>query len=272
LTAIVNIIVNVIARSPVDVIVWTAFGAAMCLLLLGKPNRIRIELGISLFAVGSIGIMIFYVLGSRYFPGQVHWLMPASANKPFSESFENIHGWAETDNERIAASWENGTYYLTVKKPGIVYFSFPPVSYFPEKGEVEALVFNSGVNAMNGYFGMVCHYQKDTHKYYLAYVDADQNRYLVEQVIGEDEVLLSKPGWQPAHGLKDANQVNRVGLTCQDNQITLTLNETVQPTIQVPGMAKFGAGKMGLMTGTYNDAPPQDFKVVFDNAKFWPPE
>jgi hypothetical protein len=270
LTVLLNVVLNLIDFSPLDVLVWACFGLAMLLLLTGKPGPFRIALGGAVFAVGSVGVLAFVFLGAAFFPKQLQAIVPAAPDKQFVEDFSKDNGWIQINDDNHQSKLENSAYAMTIKKPGMSYFSFPPVAYLPVKAEVDAQIANLDTSGKNAFFGLVCDYQRDADKYYLVYVDPIKNRYLVEQMIGDDEQVLTD-SWQTASGMKSAAQSNRIGMTCANNQITVTVNGVQQPAIQVPGMAQFGSGKMGLMTAE-SASSNSEIKVVFDNAAFWPAE
>jgi len=167
---------------------------------------------------------------------------------------------------------ENGEYFIFVKQPELAYFSLPPLTYFPKQGEIDAQVPDEYTASASGVYGLVCRYQQDLHKYYLAYIDPFKNRYAILRFQGGKGSPLTNPTWQPISGLREATQMNRIGLSCQDNQVTVTVNGSQAAQVSDPEMAQFGDGKLGMAVITYSGADPQGLKVLFDNAKFWPPD
>ena len=93
LTAGGNILINLIGSnpSPIDVIVWCAFGLSMTLMLVGRPNYLRIGLGGAIFAVGVVGLYAFLVIGGLYFPTTINALLPKPTN-PFGDDFSKDRG------------------------------------------------------------------------------------------------------------------------------------------------------------------------------------
>ncbi len=269
LTVFINILLNLMAASLIDTFMWAAFGVAMSLLLVGKPGRLRIVAGVGVFALGSVGLFALFILGSLYAPESVRWLAP-QAKAPFTEDFAALHKWAAQSNDQASVGWENGAYGITIKKAQVTYFSFPPINFFPIQGEVDAWAPKGDAATQRGFFGMTCRYQKESEKYYLIYIDPTKQTFLVDRMRGTEETPLTNPIWQPAKGLKADSATNRIGLTCQDNQITLTINGIAQTPIEDPEMATFGDGRMGLMAGAVAPDAAQGFKMLFDNAKFWP--
>ncbi len=270
LAAGVNIIFSLIDRSLLDVIVWGSFGLAMVLLLLGNPDRLRIAAGLTAFLVGTVGVFVFVVAGAQYFPAAVNAFVPKPSG-PFVDDFSTDQKWTQTDNNEVTIGLENGAYAITVKQPSLSYLSFPPISYYPSRGEVDVRLPEGSLTPDAGAYGLVCRYQKNSGKYYMAYIAPLTAQFAIFRIDGQIEAVpLTNPPLQDLQGLKEASQPNRIGLSCQDNQVTLALNGVQQAQISDPGMAQFGEGQLGLMVSTYAAVPAGGFKVVFDNASFWP--
>jgi hypothetical protein len=243
----------------------------MTLLLIGRPNRLRIELAGSVFAIGVIGLFAFIAIGGRYFPEAVNALVPRS-NSPYVEDFAKKTSWATNSDDQVVAGQENGQYAILIKQPGLMYYAFPPITYFPGRGEADIQLPADSAANPGGAYGLVCRYQGGDKKYYEFIVDPSNNRYGVERVEGENDDPLTSPVWQKTTAFRDAAKGNRIGLGCQDNQITMTVNGVQLPSISDPQMASFGDGRLGLTAMTWTDTESSGFKVLFDNVKVWPPE
>ncbi len=271
LSAVVNVFFNALAGSILDIFMWTAFGLAMTLLLLGKPNRLRILAGSAVFMVGSLGVFFFVIFGQILFPSIFHEVM-ANTAQTFTDDFSKDRGWKTNNQTNYSAGRENGAYFMQLNKPEMTYFSFPPIGFFPDQAEVEVNLPDLTNSSASGLYGLTCRYQQNLGKYYAAYFDPTALEYAVFQVEGQDYIPLTNPAWQPANEMNDVGQTNKIGLICRDNQIVAIINGAKQPPISVPGLAQFGEGKMGLSVVTFEEIPSQGFKVPFDNASFSPPE
>ncbi len=259
--------------SYLDIIIWSSFALSMVLLLTGRSRRVRIGMGGAVFAAGVLGVMAFFLLGPTYFPQAVDaviGIMPAPRTS-FSDDFSRNQGWAARKEANTTAGLENGAYAIQLNSPDKIYVSFPPLSYFPTRGEVDFQVPSGFDTSAAGMYGLVCRWQSDT-KHYVVFIDPFRGQYSVLRVEGEDVTALTEPGLLPADGLRKAGEKNRIGLSCQDNQVILTINAEKQTPISDPQMAHFGAGRLGLMIMTNQDIPDEGFKVLFDNAVFWPAE
>jgi hypothetical protein len=217
-------------------------------------------------------IVILFLLGVLFFPGAVAWLAP-DGTRPFTEDFSNIRnsGWYTRSDVQTVMKLESGGYTIQVNQARWFSFAYPPIEYFPARGAVDVLPVGTYSQSYPGTYGMICRHQasKSGDKYYFVVVDPYLGAYEVHRVEGTYNTPLLR--WQPATGLKDAAQVNRIGLSCQDDQLVLTINGTSQPPVSDPAMAQFGDGRLGFFAGTGAVLPEGGFKVLFDNASFWPP-
>ena len=128
-----------------------------------------------------------------------------------------------------------------------------------------------GLSADSGAYGLICRYQENPEKYYVLYIDPLMEQFAIFRLEGETSVVpLTDPPLQDLQGLKEPSQPNRIGISCQDNQVTLSLNGSPYIGVSDPQMAQFGEGQMGLMVSTFEQVPAGGFKVLFDNASFWP--
>ncbi len=267
LNTIVGVGLNILYRSPLDVFAWIAFGTAMLLLLAGKPGRKRIYAGSAAFAIGWVGAFAFAFVSPIFFPNAANVLIPGSS-EPFFDNFSTDQDWYAVNNSKVAMGMENGAYAMLIKQGDDTWFSFPPVAYFPSRAEVDVLLPGTVLDPNTGLYGLICRYQENPQKYYMAYIDPLMEEAGITRMEGnKDSVSLA---WKSLEGLKDAGQPNRIGLTCQNNLITLTVNGVQKAQASDPEMAQFGDGDMALFASTYPDVPAGGFKVLFDNASFWP--
>lgn len=269
-TTALNIVLNLSAGSLPDVIAWASFGLAMLLLLTGNPGRLRIAAGGAVFAVGTLGTIAFIVLGALFFPGTLSAVLPKPTG-PFVDDFSKSQGWVQSQNAEVALGLENEAYFIQVKQPTLSYFSFPPILYYPTRAEVDVRLPGAAVDPNAGAYGLLCRYQEKPEKYYVAFIDPLMEQFaILRSVEDEDSVPLTDPVMQPLRGMKGDGQANRIGFSCQNNQVTVTLNGAQQAQVSDPQMAQFGEGRLGLMVSTFDAIPTGGFKVLFDNAKFWP--
>ncbi len=270
LTAGLNIVINLFAGSLLDVIVWGSFGLAMLLLLVGSPDRLRIAAGVTAFVVGTVGVFVFVVAGSIYFPGVAKAFLPPPSG-PFVDDFSTDKKWTQNQTGEVTIGLENGAYAILVKQPSLSYLSFPPISFYPSRAEVDVRLPEGDLSADSGAYGLVCRYQKNADKYYVAYIDPLMEQFAIFRFEGNNNTVpLTNPTLQALPGLKEASQPNRLGLACQGSQVTLTLNGAQVAQISDPQMAQFGEGQLGLMVSTFERVPTGGVTVLFDNASFWP--
>ena len=111
LTSVINLLINLAAASPLDIIVWVSFGLAMALLLVGSPSRLRIAAGGLVFAVGVVGVIGFTFLSARFFPDALVAVSPKPSG-PFADDFSSKsrrlrhvgkRGWSHL----FCCSWNN---------------------------------------------------------------------------------------------------------------------------------------------------------------------
>ncbi len=270
LSAGVNVIVNVLSGSILDIFAWGAFGLAMTLLLVGKPNRLRIIAGSAVFAIGSLGVFFFVVFGLTLFPALFHQVMTISA-PIYKDDFSKDQGWSTKSQANYAAGREGAAYFMQLNTPEMTYFSFPPIAFFPDEAEVDVKLPAASINDAPGLYGLTCHYQQETKNYYAVYFDPIALDYAIFQIEDQDFTPLTDPIWQPVDEMKEASQTNKIGLICRDGQIAAVMNGTKLPPVSVPSLTQFGDGMMGFSLVSFKEVPSQGFKVLFDNATFWPP-
>jgi len=272
LTSVLNIVLTFLNNqiSPLDIIMWVSFGLAMTFLLVGYPTRIRIALGGLIFAVGVPGVLAFAFFGSRFAPDLFTSFLPIPTG-PFIDDFSMTKGWKETNVADYASARENGAYSVTIKTGNHAFFSSPPITFYPNHAAVDARVASDLADASGGFYGLSCKQDSGLHNYYDALIDPTNQTYLV--VRKQDDTLQRlTSNWEHLSNLKPADQFNRIELVCQDNSITLTVNGSQVVNIPDSQMAQFKDGVMSLVTGDTSDVSSGSFKMLFDNAAFYPPQ
>ena len=181
--------------------------------------------------------------------------------------------WPVYSGDVSIMGYDNQAYSIQITEPE--YFDFVPfpVDFIPYEiwFDVQGL---SGTQ--DGTFGAFCHFQ-DLENYYYVEIDLETKEYLIGQFYEDESIALTKQNsaghnWWETNTLKSSPaQVNRIGLSCYLDSITLFINDQLVEQVDVekpfdqPGEAAF-------FVFAYDFAGPAGYKVFFDNVETYQPQ
>lgn len=253
LAAILNLAYCGVSGLWLNVLMWTAFGAASITALTGKTSRPRNLIATGIFSLGFLVPMVFTV-AALITPDEIH----------FSDDFSADKGWVDYQTETLTSRMENGAYTLHVQENSVTYFAFPPVGFNPHKVQFDALV-PGAFSGEIGTYGVACGFQEEG-PVYLVEIDPVGKHYSFLRQEGERSVPLGEGYWNPLSGTQTADGAAHLEVACGAGQMTLTMNGVLQ------GQARMGDfepdGKMGLFVHTWPETGPDGYKVLFDNIVF----
>ena len=120
-----------------------------------------------------------------------------------------------------------------------------------------------------------CQYQDVDNHYYVEF-DLQTNSYIIAQYFNGEDIPLTKQNtggqfWYETSAFKSSpDAVNRIGVTCYLDSITLFVNDqwvdevSVSQPFDQPGEAAF-------FVYTFDFAGENGYKVFFDNVETWQP-
>lgn len=183
----------------------------------------------------------------------------------FDDFSTNDLEWATSSDEISIHQWEEGAYTILVQKPEYVAWTDIPVEFFPVGVEFDVWVPAGGEG---GSFGLLCFKQSDEDYYYVEMDIADQT-YSIGRYLNDEYTPLTEPSWPSTDALNTGSEVNHVLATCEADLITLFVNNQFvgQVTLSEPAEP----GEMAIFGSTWENMPPEGFKVYFDNLSAWKP-
>lgn len=170
-------------------------------------------------------------------------------------------GWTVETNADTTLGYGESYYHITVLSPGL--------SVWGQAGlELTDMVVTVDTQAVagpqNNEFGVMCRYSRsgDTPLFYFGLISSD-GYYAAGKTTAKGRTILASElgSFQPSTAVNATPQaVNQLRLTCQGNQITFAVNDTVVGQFTDNEITH---GDVGLLAGTYDEGNVQ---VHFDNV------
>lgn len=182
-------------------------------------------------------------------------------------------GWPVANDEKTILQYENGQYSFQVLQADNFDWAYAPIDFLPTEiwFDVQGLP-----GEQNGTFGVFCQDQ-DIDNYYFAEFDLETRSYLVGVVINDEFTYLTPENAEGNHW-KDSlaihskpEQVNRIGLTCTLDYISLFINDEWVDDFDVPVPFE-NSGEMSLFVYAFDFADANGYKVFFDNVEIYLPQ
>jgi hypothetical protein len=190
----------------------------------------------------------------------------------FDDFSSEALGWPVYADGVTIMKYENQAYSIQIAEPAVYDWAYFPVNFIPYEiwFDVQGLP-----GQQDGTFGVFCHFQ-DPENYYYVEFDLETNSYVIGQYVEDKYVPLTEQNaqgqyWQEASALKSPpTSVNRIGVSCYLNSITLFINDewvnevsVKQPFDQI--------GEAAFFVYAFDFAGPEGYKVFFDNVEIWQP-
>ncbi len=181
-------------------------------------------------------------------------------------------GWPVFDDGKTIIQYENEAYSFQIAELDSADWAYFPVDFVPYEiwFDVQGLP-----GRQDGTFGVFCQFQ-DTDNYYYAEFNLQDNSYILAQIVNGEDIPLTKQNsvgqfWYETNAFKSSPEaVNRIGITCYLDSITLFINDqrvdevSVSQPFDQPGEAAF-------FVYAFNFAGENGYKVFFDNVEVWQP-
>jgi hypothetical protein len=245
------------------VLVWASYGVAM-FLVLGGSAQWRVLAGVVLLLL-AWGYSLPAFLGTL--------LEPLNGGQALVEDYSPLKVWRRVNKDTYQMAAAKGSYHLTLipSKHYLIYSGSRKISYTPVRITADLRIAPGSGTTDSSWYGLVCRGQVDGEgiKYYGVLLNASTHEMLVVRATGTDlQNLLYKDPATIAGFHADA--FNRLGLTCVNNTLTVTLNGKQLASISAPEMASFGAGEAGVILSNGENVTPGGFQVQLDNLRVEP--
>jgi hypothetical protein len=179
-------------------------------------------------------------------------------------------GWPVANDEKTILNYENGQYGFQVLQADKFDWAYAPVDFLPTDiwFDVQGLP-----GKQNGTFGVFCQDQ-DINNYYFVEFDLETRSYLAGVVINEEFTYLTPENdegnhWKDSFAIHSKpEQVNRIGLTCTLDYISLFINDEWVDDFDVPVPFE-NSGEMALFVYAFDFADANGYKVFYDNVEIY---
>lgn len=180
--------------------------------------------------------------------------------------------WPVYDDGTTILKYEDGQYSIQITESDYYDWAFIPVDFSP----VDVFFDAKNVNVeKDGAFGVFCHYQDEDNYYYVGF-DLENREYIIGYAVDGEDIPLTPEGsqdyyWQVTNAFKSSSSaVNRIGISCYRDFITLFINGEWITEITIP--APFSEpGAMAFYVWTFDFAGAEGYKVYFDNVEVYIP-
>jgi hypothetical protein len=190
----------------------------------------------------------------------------------FDDFSSEALGWPVFDDGVTILKYENQAYSFQITEPDFYDWAYFPVDFIPYEIWFDV---QGPAGQQDGTFGVFCQLQ-DADNYYYAEFDLQDNSYLIGQSVnGEDFPLTTQNSsgqyWQSTSALlSPPTSVNRIGVTCYPDSITLFINDQWVDEVSV-SQPFDGPGEAAFFVYTFDFAGENGYKVLFDNVEVWQP-
>jgi hypothetical protein len=179
-------------------------------------------------------------------------------------------GWPVANDEKSILQYENGQYSFQILQADEFDWTYPPIDFLATDVwfDVQGLPGDQ-----NGTFGVFCQDQ-DIDNYYFAEFDLELRSYLVGVVTNGEFTYLTPENsdgshWVDSNAIKSQpEQINRIGVTCYLDYISLYINDEWVDDFDVPN--PFATeGDVALFVYAFDFADANGYKVFFDNVEIY---
>jgi hypothetical protein len=183
----------------------------------------------------------------------------------YDDFSSNSLDWGTSSDDISIHQWEVDAYTILVRQPEYIAWTDVPVDFSPVGAEFDVWVPAGGEG---GSFGLLCHKQNDEDYYYVE-MDISDRSYSIGRYLNGEYTPLTSPGWPTTDALLTGSEVNHVLATCETDLITLFINNQFVDQISLSEPAV--PGEMAIFGSTWENIPPEGYKVYFDNFSAWIP-
>ena len=179
-------------------------------------------------------------------------------------------GWPVANDEITILQYENEQYSFQVLQADEFDWAYPPIDFLATNiwFDVQGLP-----GEQNGTFGVFCQ-DLDIDNYYFVEFDLETRSYLVGVVANSEFTYLTPENSEGNHWVDSTTinskpeQVNRIGVSCYLDYISLFINDEWVDDFNVP-VPFTTDGDMALFVYTFDFADENGYKVFFDNVEIY---
>ena len=181
-------------------------------------------------------------------------------------------GWPVFDDGKTIIQYEDGQYGFQIKEPDYVDWAYVPVNFTPLEIRFDV---KSITSQQNGTFGLFCQYQDENNYFYVEF-DLGTATYVIGQYAKGENIALTPQNaqgqyWQEVSTLNTSpGAVNRIGISCYRNFITLYINDEWITDVNPPQPVD-NPGSMAFFVYAFPFADAEGYKVYFDNVEVYQP-
>lgn len=183
-------------------------------------------------------------------------------NLVFEDDFSNPpNGWGTMERDGGEINFVYDGMMFSVFLPNFLYWSVNRGEYTDTRIEVDAVLADGPTNDN---FGVICRFQDDKNFYGL--VLSHDGYYGIFKFQDGRMTMASDDGNMGfSEAIRQGGVVNHIQATCQENVLSLSANDVLLAEVVDDS---FQSGKIGLITGAYNEP---GVVVFFDNFKVFQP-
>ena len=179
-----------------------------------------------------------------------------------SDDFSTIpNGWGTIDRSGGEIAYEYEGMTIKVNTPNFSFITVDGKNFNDSRIEIDAVLLEG---PSNDNFGVICRF-KDFENYY-AFVISHDGYFGIYKVLDGVMTLGNDTGnLDYSDAIRKGGVVNHITATCQQDILSLSVNDTLLSQIQD---SSFTEGQIGLITSAYSDP---GVKVLFDNLEIYQP-
>ncbi|TAK14083.1 MAG: hypothetical protein EPO32_03195 [Anaerolineae bacterium] len=176
-------------------------------------------------------------------------------------------GWPVFDDGVTILGYEpDETYSIQITRPDFLDWAYVPADFIVY--EISFDVWAAPGNN-DGTFGVMCQFQ-DPDNYYFVEFDLGAGQYQIGHIQNSFVSTLTDPGWAYSSELNGATSVNRIGIGCYLDYVSLYIND--QWVNEVSIAAPFDSpAPAAFFIHTIDTADSDGYKVYIDNVEAWQP-
>lgn len=186
--------------------------------------------------------------------------IPEIGSLIFLDDFSNSDsGWGDWNTENSISGYQNETFVIKVIKENYYAWGTAGVD---ESNVIISVDTNTLSTVGDGGYGVICRYV-DSENFYGFEITEDGYYAIWKYIDGEYEFLFD---WKRSELLNDPNLKHEIKVSCDGNELILSLDNTVLATVID---LSFISGDVGLIAGTFEN---EGFEISFDNYQVNVPE
>jgi hypothetical protein len=180
--------------------------------------------------------------------------------------------WPIYDDGKTILKYENEAYSFQIAEPEYIDWAYIPVDFIPYEIGFDV---QGPPGQQDGTFGVFCQFQDVDNHYYVEF-DLGANSYIIAQYLDGEDIPLTKQNtvgqfWYETSAFKSTPEaVNRIGVSCYLDSITLFINDQLIDQVDVPQPLD-EPGEAAFFVYAFSYAGENGYKVFFDNVETWQP-